>query len=67
MGEFLEQANGQIPNLKGIKYTSSDLAGGHAALRAANGKYTIIIGGEAVSRSLKTCFTLELDIISRFF
>ncbi|KAH1015405.1 N-acetylneuraminate lyase [Dendroctonus ponderosae] len=48
MGEFLEQANGQIPNLKGIKYTSSDLAGGHAALRAANGKYTIIIGGEAV-------------------
>ncbi|CAH1123910.1 unnamed protein product [Ceutorhynchus assimilis] len=46
MAEFLEQASNQIPNLKGIKYTSNDLAKGYAALRAAKGKFTVFIGGD---------------------
>lgn len=54
MAELLEQASEQVPNLRGVKYTSNDLAGAHAALRAVNAKYTIFIGSDTVSTTTKT-------------
>ena len=49
MAELLEYAVGQIPNFRGIKYTSNDLAGAYAALKAADERYTVFIGGDYVS------------------
>ncbi|XP_076268738.1 N-acetylneuraminate lyase-like isoform X2 [Rhynchophorus ferrugineus] len=58
MAEMLEMASGQIPNLKGIKYTSNDLAGGYAALQAVNGRYTVFIGGDYL---IEPAFALGFD------
>lgn len=58
MADFLEQAASQVPNLKGIKYTSNDLAGGYAALKAAHGRYRVFIGGDYL---IEPAFALGFD------
>ncbi|XP_066154843.1 N-acetylneuraminate lyase-like isoform X1 [Euwallacea fornicatus] len=58
MAEFLNEASHQVPNLKGVKYASNDLAVAHAALRAANGKYRIFIGSDHV---IEPAFSVGFD------
>ncbi|KAJ8946426.1 hypothetical protein NQ318_014412 [Aromia moschata] len=48
MGQFLNESVGQIPTFCGIKYTSNDLDGGAAALRANNGKYAVFLGADTI-------------------
>jgi len=44
MMEFLEKADGVIPNLAGIKYTHPNIMEFHACTRYQNGKYDILWG-----------------------
>lgn len=44
MLEFLQLAEGQIPNLAGIKYTHPDIMEFHACTRYKNGKYDLLWG-----------------------
>ncbi|KAL1513679.1 hypothetical protein ABEB36_003056 [Hypothenemus hampei] len=46
MEEFLNLSVGQIPNFHGIKFTSTDLAQGYFALKAAGGKYSVLLGAD---------------------
>lgn len=48
MAQFLNESVGKLPTLQGIKYTSNDLDGGVAALKANNGKYAIFLGADTV-------------------
>lgn len=44
MYEFLQMADGQIPNLAGIKFTHSDIMDFHASSRYGDGKYALLWG-----------------------
>ncbi|KAL1512715.1 hypothetical protein ABEB36_002258 [Hypothenemus hampei] len=71
MAEFLEQAAEQIPNLKGIKYTSNDLAGAYSALKAARGKFTIFIGGDyliepAFALGFNSAIATSMNVFPRY-
>lgn len=46
--EFLAQADGRIPNLRGIKFTNSDLMSYQLCLRAGGGKFDIPYGMDEV-------------------
>ncbi|XP_060522437.1 N-acetylneuraminate lyase-like [Cylas formicarius] len=58
MAQFLEESTNQLPTLKGIKFTSNDLAAGYAALKAAGGRFTVFIGGDLL---LAPAFALGFD------
>jgi N-acetylneuraminate lyase len=46
--EFLAQADGKIPNLRGIKFTNPDLMSYQLCLRAAGGRFDIPYGMDEV-------------------
>ncbi|KAJ8925400.1 hypothetical protein NQ315_009232 [Exocentrus adspersus] len=58
MADFLNQSVGKIPTFHGIKYTSNDLSGGAAALRANDGKYAVFLGADTL---LAGAFTMGFD------
>lgn len=46
--QFLEKAGRRIPNLAGVKFTSSDLMALQGCLAAAGGKYEILFGSDEI-------------------
>ncbi|XP_018568553.2 N-acetylneuraminate lyase-like isoform X1 [Anoplophora glabripennis] len=58
MAQFLNESVGKIPTFHGIKYTSNDLDGGVAALRANNGKYAVFLGADTL---LAGAFAMGFD------
>ncbi|KAG5874038.1 hypothetical protein JTB14_008000 [Gonioctena quinquepunctata] len=48
MVQFMNEAAGVLPTFQGIKYTSNDLDGGAAALKANNGKYAVFLGADTL-------------------
>ncbi|KAB0804343.1 hypothetical protein PPYR_01313 [Photinus pyralis] len=48
MGEFLNKVQGSIPTLSGIKFTSTVLDEGYAALKACNERFTVFLGSDTV-------------------
>lgn len=52
MAQFLNESVGKIPTFHGIKYTSNDLDGGAAALKANNGKYAVFLGADTVTLNI---------------
>ncbi|KAK5647633.1 hypothetical protein RI129_002525 [Pyrocoelia pectoralis] len=48
MGEFLNKVQDTIPTFNGIKFTSTVLDEGYAAVKACNERYTIFLGADTV-------------------
>lgn len=46
--DFLNQANGQIPNLVGVKFTHEDLVDFADARKTANGRYSMLFGRDEI-------------------
>lgn len=49
MARFLKDSYEKINTFVGIKYTSNDLDGAAAALKASGSRYTVFIGSNSVS------------------
>ncbi|CAG9823226.1 unnamed protein product [Phaedon cochleariae] len=49
MATLMNEAASELPTFQGIKYTSVDLEGGAAALKANNGKYAVFLGSDTVN------------------
>lgn len=47
---MMELAIDRLPTFVGIKYTSNDLDGGVAALRANHGKCAVFLGADTVCK-----------------
>lgn len=54
MVEFLTKADGKIPTLTGLKFTSTDLVEGVGCVNTCNGKYSIFLGADQVLNLIKT-------------
>nr|XP_023022964.1 N-acetylneuraminate lyase-like [Leptinotarsa decemlineata] len=48
MAQFMNEAAKELPTFQGIKYTSNDLDGGAAALKANDGKYAVFLGADTL-------------------
>jgi N-acetylneuraminate lyase len=51
MEKFINEAVQKIPTFQGIKYTSTDLEGGIAALHTNNGKHAVFLGADTLLAS----------------
>lgn len=60
---MMELAVDRLPTFVGIKYTSNDLDGGAAALKANNGKYAVFLGADTVYLDTFD-FILYLKVVS---
>nr|CAI5869694.1 unnamed protein product [Callosobruchus analis] len=60
MGKFLNEIAGQVPTFQGIKYTSNDLDGGLAALKANKGNYAVFLGADTLMAS---AFAMGFDSV----
>ncbi|XP_072378537.1 N-acetylneuraminate lyase-like [Diabrotica undecimpunctata] len=58
MEKFIKEALKKIPTFRGIKYTSTDLEGGIAALRASEGKSAVFLGADTL---LASAFGMGFD------
>ncbi|XP_060535266.1 N-acetylneuraminate lyase-like isoform X2 [Cylas formicarius] len=48
VADFLNRSVDQLPTLRGVKFTSSDLNAAQEALNAASGRYTIFLGNNTL-------------------
>lgn len=48
MGKFLSEVRNQIPTFSGIKFTSTCLDEGMAAVKVDNKKYAVFLGADTV-------------------
>nr|CAH7768349.1 unnamed protein product [Callosobruchus chinensis] len=60
MGKFLNEIPSQVPTFQGIKYTSNDLDGGLAALKANKGNYAVFLGADTLMAS---AFAMGFDSV----
>ncbi|KAJ8952243.1 hypothetical protein NQ314_007575 [Rhamnusium bicolor] len=64
MANFLNESVGKIPTFHGIKYTSNDLDGGAAALRANDGKYALLAA--AFTLGFDSAIATTLNILPQY-